>query len=723
MSPVFLLLIVLCLTGLISYYNKLDSGYGSYTALRIAILETILLVSALIYFYTEIFSYFNTITTQSCTIFWSISCLISSLIIYGNRFQFRLNKDLASKRNINFKSYYFLLPAVSFFCVILPLLFLAIYVRPNNLDSNNYHLLRIINWIDNKNIGHFPTTHIQQLYHNVFAEYVVMQTMLLSGSDKLGNLPQFFAMIGSLAGISLIGKNLGFGYAAQLVCLSLLLFLPIGILESTTTQVDYIACFYFLCFIYFGYEIVLQSGTKFQWQPVVYLALSLSLAGFTKYTTLFFVFPFGVYFGVEILRKYGIAPAIKTATIVLVAWGLVFSPFFYRNYQLFGHVLSPSEDSVLYAEGIPTKDYSLAYTLASLSKNVGIHASLPNTEYNNWVDERLVAFHNFLGLELDDPVNTLNPYYTKFTIQEDFAPNTLHFLAIVVSLFGLLFFRKDRNIIVLSILSVIGFIILSTLVKYQPFASRTQMPFFALGCILITYLFFLKLKVNQWVLIMPFLLGSIMIIAANPNKMLVSLPYYSKKALGYLPRDICVSSTSTSKYQPIVSKYYDFEDESNCKPLKVSLPYQKRLLVFDKIDSLGFFNNDKNITIAAIDPIKAMYLSHLKDYDLITKLIPHFPNRDANIGVIYSGVTGYYHHLNTLESKLGHKYRMKYIYYSKEFIESRNEPSSFPYQYVLSDNLNLAKQQIDNESISNIYGINGLFLIKLRKVSSRLYTY
>ena len=77
------------------------------------------------------------------------------------------------------------------------LLFGALYTVPYNYDSMTYHLARVGHWIDHKNVAHYITNIDRQIYSPVLCEYFLMHIMLLTGSDILVNLLQFFCLLSS----------------------------------------------------------------------------------------------------------------------------------------------------------------------------------------------------------------------------------------------------------------------------------------------------------------------------------------------------------------------------------------------------------------------------------------------------------------------------------------------------------------------------------------------
>ncbi len=715
--------ICLLLIGLLCFRAERNGGHGIYTALRLAMLKSLLITTTLSFAYTEISSAISQLTPVSATLFWFLSVLVLSFLV--TRHATVSIQSLATFWNTivllrPLSRKYRLFGLVLAATVFLPLCFEALYGTPNNLDSNNYHLLRIVVWMKNQNVAHFPTYHVQQLYHNVLSEYLIMQTMLLSGTDRFANMVQFVAMLGALSAVSLLGKRFGFDYKTQIPCAALLLFLPIGIFESTTTQNDYVACFFFLSYLVFGYSALTEKNKN---GSIVFMALALAFGGFTKYPILLYAFPFCLYFGFRILTDFDLSLTFKTLAITLVAFLLIFSPFFYRNFQLFGNVLAPPPSSRLNNESIPSQKHSLPYTLSTLSKNVGIHLGLPNDGYNKKVDAAIDEIHHWLRVDPYDLAVSNNRYYTRFVVHEDYMPNTLHFLLLVLVI-PLIFWKSENlEIKILSILAVAGILLFSTLLKYQPFSSRTQMPFFAVGCILIAYTFQRLLRVKSRYLLLPFFFMSLLFVYGNPGKMLVPFRYYSKLALGHLPRDVCPSPSEIAIYRQRLSEYYDFSGTGKCFPLRAWPDYSERIGILGRLDELGFTKSDRAYNLLSTSRIQNYYMNHVQDYGQIIKLLPYLPKDGGNIGVMYGKETGYYHHLQTMEALMEKTFDLRCVYYRKEYESLENAQKNFEYRYILSDSLNLARQKIDSALVKDIIRTEGIVLVRLKENSDKKYLY
>ena len=128
---------------------------------------------------------------------------------------------------------------------------LAVIAPPNNWDSQTYHMARVAHWIQNGSVNHYPTTIARQLYLGPWSEFAVLQFQMIAGSDRWANLVQWMAMVGSAIGASLVTERLGGARAAQLCAAAVTIAIPMGILQATSTQTDYVTAFWVLTFVYY----------------------------------------------------------------------------------------------------------------------------------------------------------------------------------------------------------------------------------------------------------------------------------------------------------------------------------------------------------------------------------------------------------------------------------------------------------------------------------------
>ncbi|WAC11406.1 ArnT family glycosyltransferase [Dyadobacter pollutisoli] len=690
-----------------------------YTNARESFIYSLIANAVLVFVYNESASAFNQVNAKTALIFWliTVTCISALLFFWNKTGAIRFSKLASLKKTVRLSGLktvnkVVIVSALLFY--ILPLLFLAVYAAPNNFDSHMYHLNRVLFWINNGNLDHFPTLHLQQLYLNVFAEYLVLDTILLSGSDQFAGLIQFGSFIGSLAGVSLLAKRLGLKQEGQLLTAIFLLTLPISIFESTSTQVDYCACFFFISYVYLGFQLLEKRSVL----TLVMFLLSLSFGGFSKYTIFIFAIPFTVFFAIRILVQYRISYALKVLGLAIVLLTGTFAPFFYRNYTLFGHIMSPLRNTVFASEELPANKHSALFTFSTLIKNAGLNLGLPDTRFNRIVDGQIRSLHEAMGVEIDDPDISLDPFSVKYSVHEDMIPNTIHFWLILVASFVMLFAVRQWSIKWFWICSAMGFIVFCTLMKFQLWSTRTQMPFFAMGAVMISYIYCRKIQWSFAWLAAPLMLLSVPFVYGNPSKELVSINYLTRKLLGHIPIAICENGgTQRQIYEKYLGAYYTFPGEDGCHPLKKWPDYSERTKVFALLTKVGYYDQDRSSNILSMGRDRAYFLSHPNNYLSFKPLLGHIEGDHKNVGIFFKHNNGFYHYWSAIAATVKNPGRMEYIRYNQELMVLKNAQNDFCYDYILSDDPELLAAFVPKANIDTVYTTQLLQLMKLKKAS------
>ena len=73
------------------------------------------------------------------------------------------------------------------------LTFLALLTATTNWDSLTYHLPRILHWIQQGSVDHYPTNIIRQIDLAPWSSFAMANLYLLQGSDRWISLVQWFA--------------------------------------------------------------------------------------------------------------------------------------------------------------------------------------------------------------------------------------------------------------------------------------------------------------------------------------------------------------------------------------------------------------------------------------------------------------------------------------------------------------------------------------------------
>jgi 4-amino-4-deoxy-L-arabinose transferase-like glycosyltransferase len=354
-------------------------------------------------------------------------------------------------------------------------LLIALVSPPNNFDSMTYHMARVVHWIQNGSVAHYPTHITRQLYSSPGAEYAIMHLQILGGGDLFANLVQWFAMCGSIIGTSLIAKEFGASNRIQVLTAVLTATVPMGILQATSTQNDLVVAFWLVSFVYFG-NLLIRT-------PAMTVALacggSLGLAILTKGSAYIFAFPLLLWLlgsGLTAHRRRFIKPIIVAGVIAIS----LNAGHYWRNYALWGNPLATDGEKL-------TNDHiTIRATVSNLTRNIASHTWTPIPSMNNLQFQGVAFVHEFLGIELSDPATSFNEVIfspAKTSMDEDYAGNGLHLLLVLVSIVALILRRKSlpRAMIPYALSLAAGFLLYCMLLKWQPWGTRLQLPLFVLA--------------------------------------------------------------------------------------------------------------------------------------------------------------------------------------------------------------------------------------------------
>ncbi|MES1242750.1 MAG: glycosyltransferase family 39 protein [Acidobacteriota bacterium] len=361
--------------------------------------------------------------------------------------------------------------------VMLALLAIALTAPPNTYDSMTYHMTRVLRWIQQGSLRHFPSHNLRQVQYGPFSELAILHLYLLKGTDRLANLPQWLAMVGSVIGVSALAARLGAGRAGQVLAGVFCLTLPMGIVQATGTQTDYVEAFWLVCLAYALLRLLDSEGAeRGAWVWTFGAAFGLALC--TKASGYLYTVPFGVWLliGLWRARKW-------EAWRVLVPVGLLVLALnagtWWRNQALFGSPLGTEANRTLVANSAWTP----GIVVSNAIRNLAVHANVPWVDVRGPVDRAVRRVHGMLGLDVEDTRSTYrNSRDFRLLTRpnhEDEAGNGFHLLVILSVLIALAF-RPRREVVVYALAVVAGFLLLCLYLRWQHWISRLQLPLFVL---------------------------------------------------------------------------------------------------------------------------------------------------------------------------------------------------------------------------------------------------
>ena len=418
---------------------------------------------------------------------WIIACSVLVVIYFKTH---SLKTRLFSKTKL-------FAPNISWFLVILVLSVTSILLivgaiglvaPPNTWDSMTYHMSRVVHWSQNRSVAHYPTYNLPQLFHPPFAEFTIMHLQILSGSDRFANLVQWFSAIGSCIGVSLIAQELNTDVRGQILAAVFCATIPMGILQASSTQNDYVVGFWLICLAYF---VLLSIKNKNQPSLDFFVGSSLGLALLTKSSGYLYAFPFMVWFSLTQLSKVKWQLPGWKAIVLTTSLSLLLNiNHYWRNFNLFASIIgAPANFSVEYKIEV----FSLPTFISNVVKNLALHLDIVRnlglqkiiTPITGIANKLLLMFHMFIGVDLNDPRITADSYWgvPGLSFDENTAGNPLHFF-IILALIAYFFLQKKlhkQKLLLIYLCSAIsGFLLLCLLLKIQAYQPRHHLLTFLL---------------------------------------------------------------------------------------------------------------------------------------------------------------------------------------------------------------------------------------------------
>jgi len=336
-----------------------------------------------------------------------------------------------------------------------------------------------MHWEQNQNIAFYPTSIERQLHLGPLAEMVILNFQILAGNDRLANFVQFFAMIGCVVGASFITKKMGGNVYAQVFASISVATLPMGILQSTSTQTDYVVALWLVSFV----SLVLEQMQAKKTSRMQYFLIgaSLGLAILTKVTVLLFGASFGLWFAAVVIKRFSIS-GWKEVIILLGVALIILAPHTTRNYDLYKGPFGPMTETGQVQYKYTNDSYNFPAFASNSLRNIAIHLAVPFENINNGTEKIISRLHTILKTDINDPKTTwagVN-FSVNYSTHEDLAGNPFHFFLIVVSTI-LLTFVKNRQAALYSLCLLFGFILFSFFLKWQPWHGRLHFPLFILA--------------------------------------------------------------------------------------------------------------------------------------------------------------------------------------------------------------------------------------------------
>jgi len=368
----------------------------------------------------------------------------------------------------------------------------ALAAVPNTFDSMTYHLSRVAQWLQWRDVNPFPTHVLRQLHQAPWAEYAMLHLQALAGTDRAANLVQWLAFIGCVAGASRLAGQLGAGAPTQLAAAVYAATLPMALLQATSTQNDLVTAFWVVCFASLVLDAV-GRGHDTRTLPTTGRALllgtSVGLAVLSKPTAYLYAFPFVVWLGGFLLAS-GLRRMWAPVVFISAAGVFLNLGYWARNASVYGSPLGPGAEGDRLELTYAMERHDPPALASNAVRNVALHLGTPAPAVNGRLGAAIRGAHAALGVDASDSSTTwmgLPFHVPALSRHEDEAGNPLHLLLAVAALGALVARRRvvAREQWAYTGALAAGAALFVATLKWQPWGSRLQLPLFVLAAPLV----------------------------------------------------------------------------------------------------------------------------------------------------------------------------------------------------------------------------------------------
>ncbi len=475
-----LLLPFFFLSCLVYFYYRVKAQ-----SLRVSVLQATLITAVLVVVGVELLSLPRLLERRYLAGFWSIALLAAISLVYATRRRgVRLPRPRAvttfQHREILVVSRP-LLPAAALLAGTA--LLVAFLSPPNMIDSQIYHMPRVLFWLQERSVAHFPTSSYQQLFQPPWTEFATLHLYALWGNDRVSNLVPYLSFLCCALLASLIAQNLGSSPVGQVTAAVFVLTLPQGLLAAPSLKNDWPATLWVCTVVYF----ILRYDSKPSSWTAVKLGMATGLALLTKGTAYVYV-PAVLLAAAPVMRSANCRRLAKSAVIILLVASGLNAGHFCRNWLVFRSPFGcDSAECGTERKVFPFANSSFGpkTVLANSIRNTVLHLVTPIPRLNALVYEVSLRGLRAAGIDPNDPASTWSFARFErpsFSLNEASAGNPLHLILYIIAVPALIkaWPPGRKAFLGLAVAPVVGFIAFCWVFRWQPWHTRLHLPLFGL---------------------------------------------------------------------------------------------------------------------------------------------------------------------------------------------------------------------------------------------------
>jgi hypothetical protein len=351
----------------------------------------------------------------------------------------------------------------------------ASFAPPNNIDSVSYHLPRQVFWMQQGSVENYPTSSLRQIAMPPLTEFAGLHLMVLTHSDRLHNLVQWFALLLTMCAVSLITRRFGGTLTAQLLSALWVATIPIAFMQASNTKNDVVVALWTCLLSYWVLQ--LQSEPPPRWRQAALIGLGFGALLLTKGTGIIFGLPVAGLMLVLLLRHHAREgmPALVLMTAATLAMN---AGAFARNWEAFGTPF-PNDPAIHGGDPVVNQEWSARALLSNVVRNVAPHLTTPSEALNAKLTRLVLQLHERLGRDINDPRTTfLEGRFLGYGFtqdDEDTAAAPIHMLLLLLMSVVLLFNHRHvarGAVLMLLFIVLAGFLLFCIALKWQVWHVR-----------------------------------------------------------------------------------------------------------------------------------------------------------------------------------------------------------------------------------------------------------
>lgn len=442
---------------------------------RLSFLLAFVTINIYIVFLTELLSSFTLLTKAMVFISW----LVPILFLIALKLIINPRKQILFPR-FSFTSWNWYDWIILFFVILIMLILgiTALIAPPNTPDVLNYHMPRVMHWIQNHSVRHYPSgIEIQNSYPPA-AEFQVLQLVILNGNDRWSNFAAWFTLLATAICASYLTSFLEVPRSGQLLSSLFVVTLPISISQASSVKNDLQVAFWILLVLTLMLEYYSRPNSR---NLLIFIFAAIGLGLLTKTNTIVYLAPILMWFAIKFIKNNGLKSVLQWGLVALLVISIINAGYLIRNVQTYNALMEPHQSSRLMNDSITPGG-----VFSNMLRNATFHAQFPWPTVRNNINLFILKVHVKLGMDINEPRVTSDGYFSvmELNTNETLSGNTFHawLLIFLLVIYVINFRKKKRNALFYWLLFFAGsgYVLFSALLKWQAFGARYFLPVFFL---------------------------------------------------------------------------------------------------------------------------------------------------------------------------------------------------------------------------------------------------